>query len=165
MKLAEKVLGLGGRIRDVRIDRNLSQGGLAAMCPPYTRAGKTTVRSSTWLSNIENGKYEPSIGDLVAIADALCVTTGYLLTGEDSGDTEFVARIRGMERHLDERGRRAVIATAEREAEEYRRSAQGDTFAELERQMIASGLSPEQAAEITQRAQAEMAGGQEEASA
>jgi len=147
---------LGARIRDVRIERNLSQGGLAAMCPPYTRAGKTTVRSSTWLSNIEQGKFEPSIGDLVALADALQVPVGWLLTGVESGDSEFVARMRGMEGMLDERGKRAVVALAEVQVEEYRLSIQEDAFTVIERQMVAAGISPEQASQIAQQSRAAM---------
>lgn len=140
----------------MRIERNLSQGGLAAMCPPYTRAGKTTVRSAAWLSNIETGKYEPSIGDLVALADGLNVSPGYLLTGDESGDSEFVARMRGMEGMLDERGKRAVLATAEREVEEYRRSIQEDTFSVIAQQMVEAGIDPAQAQAIAEQSRAVM---------
>lgn len=105
----------------MRIERNLSQDGLASLLPTFTRGGKTTKRTSAWVSNLETGKNEPAIADLVALADVLQVSVGWLVTGDESGETEFVTRLRGMESLMDERGRREVLATAQRQVEENNR--------------------------------------------
>lgn len=97
----------------MRIERNLSQDGLASAMP--------SGRKLAWVSKVETGRQEPNLADLAALGRALQVSVGWLVTGDDSGETEFVARLRAMEPLMDERGRREVLATAQRQVEEAER--------------------------------------------
>ena len=63
------VLTLGERIRNLREDRDLNQTQLA-------EAVNMTQRK---ISYIECGKFEPSIGDIVAFCDFFQVSSDYLL--------------------------------------------------------------------------------------
>ena len=110
----------------MRIERNLSQDGLAALMPKR--------RHLSWVSGIERGLQEPNLSDLHGLSAALQVSMGWLVSGSASGETEFVTRLRGMEPLLDERGQRAVLATAEREVEESKTRA--DQMAEDESEML-----------------------------
>ena len=60
---------MGLRIRDLREDRDLNQTQLA-------EAVNMTQRK---ISYIECGKFEPSIGDIVAFCDFFQVSSDYLL--------------------------------------------------------------------------------------
>lgn len=110
--------GWGDRIRAARLERGLSQDGVAALCPPYTRGGKTTARTGAWLGYIEKEQGEPSLSDLIEISRILQADVRWILTGEESGDSEFIARLRGIEPLLDERAKRTVLRTAAGEAED-----------------------------------------------
>lgn len=65
---------LGIRIEEARRKKRLSQGGLGAAI------GMQQSRISRW----ERGDGEPSIGQLIAIADACGVSLDYLARGEES---------------------------------------------------------------------------------
>lgn len=58
--------------------------------------------------------------ELTLFADNLQTSVDWLLRGEQSGMTEFIASLRGFERNLGGRGKREVLATAQREVAEYR---------------------------------------------
>lgn len=114
----------------MRIERNLSQGGLATAL--------ASKRHLSWVSKIERGEIEPALSDISALAKVLNVHVEWLLNGEDADDSEFLARLRGMETQMDERGKRAVLATAEREVEEYQKTLQTDAeFSARVEQMLA----------------------------
>ena len=69
---------LGPRIAALRRERGLSQAELAA-----------AIRvSPSALGMYEQGRREPSADTLVALADALAVTTDFLLTGRIAGPVE-----------------------------------------------------------------------------
>ena len=128
----------------MRIERNLSQDGLA-MCLP-------SRRHLSWVSKVEAGKQEPGIADLEALADALRVSVDWLVRGNTVEETEFVARLRGMEPLMDDRGRREVLAVAQRQVEE--RQATADQFSSIEQQMIAAGFPADTVRSAIQRARA-----------
>ncbi len=98
----------GGRVRALRAERGLSQEALAGLCG----------HGNSWLSRIEGDITEPSLADLRALADGLKVAVGWLVTGEASGDTEFIARLKGLEKQLDRRGRNAVLAVAQQQVDD-----------------------------------------------
>lgn len=134
---------VGERIRLARIERNFSQEGLASLCPPGPRG----PRSATWVYGIEKGTQEPSLGDLLSIAENLQIDVAWLLTGEQSGDSEFLARLRGMEPLLDATGQRTVLAAAETQVEESKRRAEAilsEEEAELIRRFRASSQAERQ---------------------
>ena len=64
---------LGGKIKEIRTARKLSQVDLA----------KILCVTKQSISNWENENIQPSIEMLVRIADALNVTTDYLLSRDD----------------------------------------------------------------------------------
>lgn len=66
----------GDRLRKKRIEKKLSQDGLADL---MQKSGKTVI--SSW----ETGKAEPSISDLRKVAEILGVTPGWLLDGKGEG--------------------------------------------------------------------------------
>jgi transcriptional regulator with XRE-family HTH domain len=70
----EENIYMGNRIAQLRDDRGLTQKQLA------DKAGI----SGTFLSEVENGKRNISMGKLLAIADALDTTTDYLARGTHS---------------------------------------------------------------------------------
>ena len=101
----------------MRIERGLSQDGLAALMPPFTRGKKTTPRTNSWVSYIETGKQEPGLADLQLLAEALQVDVRWLLSGEASGMTEFTARMSEMELQMDWRAVQTVIGVAMQQVE------------------------------------------------
>lgn len=109
----------------MRIERNLSQDGLAALLPKN--------RHLSWVSRVERGAQNVVVEDLYALAAALQVAPAWLVEG-DERRSEFLSRISGMEEHLDERGKRAVVATAEREVEESKKRA--DLLSEEEMEIL-----------------------------
>jgi transcriptional regulator with XRE-family HTH domain len=101
----------------MRIERNLSLDGLAALVPTTTKTGRRSRRSLSWLSKIEKGQQEPNMADLGVLARELMVSVDWLVRGHESGETEFSTQLRHMELLMDERGRREVLATAQRQIE------------------------------------------------
>lgn len=75
------------------------------------------------MSKVEKGELDPSLADLVALATALNVDVRWLLTGEASGMTEFVARMSELELNLNEQAVRGLIALATQQAEFLQRSS------------------------------------------
>jgi transcriptional regulator with XRE-family HTH domain len=71
----EEKIAMGKRIAQLREDRSMTQKQLA------DRAGI----SGTFLSEVENGKRNISMGKLVSIAEELDTTTDYLARGARSG--------------------------------------------------------------------------------
>ena len=116
----------GERVRAMRIERNLSQEGLASLLPKG--------RHLTWVSRVERGTQNVVLSDLYDLAAVLQVGPSWLVEG-DALDTEFASRLKGMEGNLDERGKRAVLATAEREVEESRKR-DAERLAEDEAEMV-----------------------------
>lgn len=108
-------------MRALRLEKNLSQEGLAALCPPTKdRSGNVVPHGNSWISNIERDIYEPSLEDLAALATALDVDLRWLVTGEASGMSEFVARMSEMETQLDGRAVRQILAITRQIIEELR---------------------------------------------
>lgn len=97
-------------MRNLRIEKNLSGDGLAALLPKR--------HHFSWISKIETNVMEPTVADLIALAQALDVTVGWLATGEATGDSEFIARMKGYEPQLDRRGRNLALTLVERYIEE-----------------------------------------------
>lgn len=138
---------VGERIRLVREDRGLSQGGLAALLPP----GQRGARTANYVSNIETGKQDITSSEIVEIARGLHVDPAWILLG-DQHESEFVAQMRGMEPMMDERGKRQVLRTAEQQVEEAQRAkAQEDAFDTIASQMLAAGLDPQTIEQVMQR--------------
>lgn len=104
----------GARVRAVRTELHLSQEQLAARC--ISSDGE--ARSASWVSRIESDGLDPTIYDLRVISDALGVAVGWLVNGAASGDSEFIARMKGLELQLDRRGRNAVLAIAQQQVED-----------------------------------------------
>ncbi len=77
----EETVRLGKRIAELREDRGMTQKDLA------DRAGL----SVTFLSEVENGKRNISMGKLLSIADQLETTTDYLARGTHSETRPRVA--------------------------------------------------------------------------
>jgi transcriptional regulator with XRE-family HTH domain len=103
---------LGDRVRAMRIEQNLSLEGLAAALQ------KQGVKHHfSWFSKVELNQINLSLSDLYALSGTLKVTPGWLVSG-DLIETEFVTRLRGMEPLMDDRGRREVMATAQRQVDE-----------------------------------------------
>ncbi len=103
----------GGRVRTLRIERDLSQAELAAAFP-----GK---RTQAWVSSVETGRQQLANEYAAPLAAILGVTEAYLLTGDRGGDSSFIAKMRGLEPLLDERAQRAVVVLAEQQAQESER--------------------------------------------
>ena len=102
----------GERVRAMRIERNLSLESLAAALPKKHHL--------SWLSKVEKGTQDVLLSDIYGLAEVLSVSAGWLIHG-DAEETEFTARLRGMEAELDERGKRTVIATAAFQVEETKK--------------------------------------------
>lgn len=115
----------------MRIEKNLSLEGLAAASGEH---------HFTWYQKVEKDRLNLKLSDIYHLAEILGVTPGWLLDG-DRDDSEFVSRLRGMEPQLDERGKRAVLATAEREVEE----AKTATADAITQSLIDAGFDPEAA--------------------
>lgn len=75
--------------------------------------------SGAWVYGVEQGKHSPSPDDLQSLAQVLELSVERLISG-DSTDSEFIDRLRSLERSLDERGKRTVIAVAQQQVEESR---------------------------------------------
>lgn len=101
----------GERVRAMRIELGLTQPDLAARFPATSRGERTP----NWVSSIETGKQRIRLEEIPLIAEVLGVTVGWLLTGEASGDSEFITRMKGLEPQLDRRGRLAVFAIAQQQ--------------------------------------------------
>jgi transcriptional regulator with XRE-family HTH domain len=129
----------GERARLMREELGLSQEALAAVFPPTSRG----PRSKNWISQIESGKIEPALDELPLFEQALHADVRWLLTGEASGDTEFTARLRIMEGEMDARGRREVLATAQRQVDEAKRRGTSEAQIEsLKAALVAAGVDP-----------------------
>lgn len=100
----------GDRVRDIRIERNLSLEGLAGLLPEQ--------HHFTWISKVEKNQVNLKLSDIYSLAEALHVDAGWLLSG-DRDDSEFVARLRGMEKTMDERGRQTVLLTAAEQVRQF----------------------------------------------
>lgn len=135
---------LGDRVRAIRIERNLSLEGLAPLLP--------LAHHFTWIGKVENDKIDLKLADVYSLATALEVSPGWLVNG-DVEDTEFVTRLRAMEPKMDERGRREVLASAQRQVEEAALARkQADAYEEITRQMLAAGVDPETTRRVVQQA-------------
>lgn len=106
----------GERVRALRFEKGLSQPALGALMPE--------PRHLSWVSKIELNQQEPTLADLAALAAALDVDVRWLLTGEASGMTEFVARMSEMEPHLDGRATRQILAITRQIIDELREHPQ-----------------------------------------
>lgn len=94
-----------GKIKKLRKNKGLAQKQLAGMVGINT----------THLSRLETGRYLPSIEVLKKLADALQVTTDYLLSDTDDEaeeikiqDQSFIDKIRLLD-SLDEKEKETVI--------------------------------------------------------
>ena len=93
---------LGARIAALRRNAGLSQAELA----------QRLQISASAMGMYEQGRREPSAQTLVTMAQALGVTTDYLLTGvpgpdqEDALNQMLLSRITTADRRLDQRGNR-----------------------------------------------------------
>ena len=72
--MSEKKKNIGSNIREVRLERNLSQEALAKMCG----------FSNTTLSTYENGRKAPSLDTIAEIAKNLKVTIERLYYGDEN---------------------------------------------------------------------------------
>lgn len=77
-------------------------------------------RHLSWVSKIELNQQEPNLADLICLAQVLNVDVRWLLSGEASGMTEFVARMAEIETALDARGVRLLLRLALQQVEELR---------------------------------------------
>ena len=119
-------------MRAIRIERNLSQEGLAAALP--------SPHHNSWVSKVEKGTQDLLLSDLYAIAGVLQVDAGWLVSG-DATDSEFLSRLRSMESQMDERGQREVLATAERQVEEAQKRVHDVESADaMAQRLIAAGF-------------------------
>src|SRR3954452_7488758 len=93
---------LAANVRRLRIARHLSLSELARA----TGIGKAT------LSSIENGRANPTVGTLAAVAEALRVPVAELLAQPDLGEIQIVpARpVEGPERAISDGAREIVLA-------------------------------------------------------
>lgn len=107
------------RVLRLRTEQGLSQEGLGE------RAGVSWKTVQT----IERAR-PPSARNLAAIAEALGTTVGDLLGERAEGESELVARIRDLERDLDDRARATLIDLARLEAERARRERRLQQVAE-----------------------------------
>src|SRR3954471_22316581 len=97
---------LAGNVRRLRIARHLSLSELARA----TGIGKAT------LSSIENGRANPTVGTLAAVADALRVPIAELLEQPELGEIRIIrARpVSGAERPISDGVREIVLAPNQR---------------------------------------------------
>lgn len=95
----------------MRIERGLKQAGLGRMLRPPP--------GQTWVSAVERDKFRPGFEELGQLAEALSVAPLYILQGEAAGLSEFMQRIIGVERLLDDRARRTVLAVVDSEASHH----------------------------------------------
>src|SRR5689334_18666451 len=112
---------LAANVRRLRIARHLSLSELARA----TGIGKAT------LSSIENGRANPTVGTLAAIAEALRVPVAELLEEPELGEIRVVrARpVQGPERPISEGVRELVLAPNQRhEAAAGARGAREELF-------------------------------------
>jgi transcriptional regulator with XRE-family HTH domain len=129
----------GERLRGLRIDAGFAKQASLARLIPSTKS-RTGYRHSSWLSRLERDELEPDLADLAGLARALGVSVNLLVLGDEAPDSEFVDRMRGYEAQLDERGKRSVLAVADREIEEAR--LQGDAATQA---LIDAGYGPDEA--------------------
>ena len=85
--------------------------------PTYRRAGRDQQRTHAWVSDLENDKTSPSVEQAHQLAKVLERPTKWLIFGNDSGDTAFVATMRALEPQLDDRGRLTVELVAQAQAQ------------------------------------------------
>lgn len=123
----------------MREELGLSQTELAGLFPPTSRGPRT----KNWIAAVEAGRQEIKLAELPLFEAVLHADVRWLLTGEASGDTEFVARLRVMEGQMDGRGQREVLATAARQVEEsQRRENLQSGMDSLKAALLAAGIDP-----------------------
>ena len=66
-------------------------------------------RSTTWVSKLESGEITPRADILLALSSLMNVDPAYILNGEASQMSPFMARIRSYGELLDPRGRQIVL--------------------------------------------------------
>lgn len=115
-KITTTSTGFGDRLHGLREELRLTQEALAQRVADET--GDPTGHTNSWVSKLEGGKSEPTLFDLAALARALGTTVGWLVTGAESGDSEWLGRLRSLEPQLDRRGLRAVITVALQQIED-----------------------------------------------
>ena len=104
---------IGQRVKEYRCRQNLKQDELAW----------DANLSAPYLSCIENGVKQASLGSLVRIADALNVTIDYLLFGDISqGEDNNFRRLSAIISDCDEAERRIIMDAVTGTAEAVKRS-------------------------------------------
>lgn len=93
-------MGFGQRVRDLRRDRNMTQGDVAQAL------GVTRPTVTTW----EAGKSKPHIDTLEQLAKVLGTTSAWLLNGDDEATSQdgLEAALVSSFRLLNEDGQRKV---------------------------------------------------------
>jgi transcriptional regulator with XRE-family HTH domain len=121
---------IGQRVRNARLEANLSQDGLADVVPGGHHL--------SWVSKVENGQIPGlKVADVLAIAEVTKTPAELLLVGEKTEDSEYMARLRGMEPFIDESGQRTVLATAVQQVEETQlRQVAASTLSAREAELI-----------------------------
>lgn len=149
---------VGQRIALRRAALSLSQEAVVGQMAPRERAGEMRGYTREWLSGVESGKTDPSVAQFYELAAVLRTTPGWLLAGDASGDSEFVAAMRGYDEDLDERGRIMLLTQAGAEAQQARtaraaaaRSA--DALSAFVQRLVDAGLSQRRARQIAEQSQ------------
>lgn len=102
-----------GRVKAARIDAGLGGPTLSALMG----------RNKNWSRDIETGHGSPDPETLAELAATLGRSVQWIVTGEESGTTEFVDALAGYEAQLDGTGKRTVLAVARQQVEETKARA------------------------------------------
>lgn len=136
---------IGARIRAMRLERGLRSAEALAL--RMSELGYATSRKQ--VADWERNAYEPGVLHRIGLSAALRVGQDYLLFGEDEeagGESEFIARLRGLESSLRPRDRRSILALVEsmvRENEEEEELARRDAsvgMTEEQRRIAEEGM-------------------------
>jgi len=113
-----------GRLRAARIDAGYGGPALSALMG----------RNKNWSRDIETGHGSPDPETLAELARVLGRSVQWIVTGEESGRTEFVDALAGLEPALDSAGRRTVVAIARQQVEESQ--ARAITLSDEEAELV-----------------------------
>lgn len=97
-----------GRVKAARIEAGFGGPTLSALMG----------RNKNWSRDLEIGHGSPDPELLAELARVLGKTVQWIVTGEESGRSEFLDSVASFEARLDDRGKRAVIANARAQADE-----------------------------------------------